>query len=114
MGKNPDTPLGKNLEGRMSLDTSTLFIVSVTVTGLLGLFLVFLWIQDRQIRALGWWGTAYLLGGCAVTFWMAGPAVRLLPAGLTSSLLFVAAGMIWGGARVFHGREPRWPAMLCG
>ena len=99
----------------MLLDASTLFIVSITITGLLGLFLVFLWIQDRQIRALGWWGAAYLLGGAAVTLWMVGSiALPFIPVGLASSLLFTAAGMIWGGARVFHGREPLWPAMLAG
>ncbi len=103
------------MDGRISLDASTLFIVSVTVTGLLGLFLVFLWIQDRQVRALGWWGAAYLLGGSAVTLWMARPAaLPLIPVELASSLLFAAAGMIWGGARVFHGRRPLWPAMLAG
>jgi diguanylate cyclase (GGDEF)-like protein len=98
----------------MSLDASTLFIVSVTVTGLLGLFLVFLWIQDRQIRALGWWGAAYLLGGSAVGLWMAATALPMIPVDLASSLLFAAAGIIWGGARVFHGRKPLWPAMLAG
>src|SRR4051812_21456635 len=99
----------------MALDASTLFIVSITVTGLLGLFLIFLWIQDRQVRALGWWGAAYLLGGCAVTLWLARPAIsEAAPVEVASALLFAAAGMIWGGARVFHGRRPSWPAMLVG
>jgi len=46
----------------ISLDVSTLFIVATCVTALLGLFLIFAWTQDR-IRALAWWGAAYLIGG---------------------------------------------------
>ena len=99
----------------MSLDASTLFIVSTTVTALLGFFLLFLWIQDRQVRALGWWGAAYLLGGCAIVLEMAESLIVLpFSADLESSLLFAAAGMIWGGARVFRGARPSWPEILAG
>ena len=45
------------------MDVLTLFIVSTCIVGLLGLFLFFAWIQDRNIRALAWWGAAYMLGG---------------------------------------------------
>ena len=50
----------------MVLDQATLFTVATGITGLLGIFLVVLWIQERSIRALGWWGAAYLIGASAV------------------------------------------------
>jgi len=52
----------------VSLDVSTLFIVATCISALLGVFLIFAWTQDR-IRALAWWGAAYLIGGCAAALW---------------------------------------------
>src|SRR5438132_1312986 len=43
----------------VSLDVSTLFIVATCISALLGVFLIFASTQDR-IRALAWWGAAYL------------------------------------------------------
>ena len=45
-----------------SLDVGTLFVIATCVTSLLGLFLLFAWLQER-IAALAWWGVAYLIGG---------------------------------------------------
>jgi diguanylate cyclase (GGDEF)-like protein len=90
----------------MSLDMPTLLVVSTCITGLLGLFLLGLWIQDRSIRALGWWASAYLIGGAAVSLWILPNDFAV--AGLTEisdTLLFIAVGMIWSGARRFHGRQ---------
>jgi hypothetical protein len=42
----------------MILDVPTLLVVSIFVTAVLGLLLIFAWIQDRSIQALGWWGAA--------------------------------------------------------
>ena len=90
----------------MPLDIPTLFVVSTCITGLLGLFLLYLWIQDRTVRALGWWAAAYLIGGFAVALWMVGPALsRDWPEELAPALLFVCCGMIWSGARRFHNRQ---------
>jgi hypothetical protein len=46
----------------MPLDTHTLFTVATCIAGLLGLFLVAVWLQERSVRALAWWGAAYLMG----------------------------------------------------
>ena len=40
----------------MPLDTQTLFTVATCIAGLLGLFLVAVWLQERGVRALAWWG----------------------------------------------------------
>jgi diguanylate cyclase (GGDEF)-like protein len=96
----------------MSLDVGTLFVIATCVTVLLGLFLLFAWMQDR-IQALAWWGLAYLLGGFSSALWQAG-GILSLPAGIADDLLFIAIGMIWSAARLFHGREVRWGAMCFG
>jgi len=88
----------------MSLDLPTLFIVSICVTALLGLLLFYAWIQDRSIRALAWWGSAYLVGGLAVTLWSLRSLIAPFPSEIATALLFAACGMVWNGARLFQGR----------
>ena len=99
----------------MFLDIPTLFIVSTCIAGLLGLFLFFAWIQDRNIRALAWWGAAYMLGGLGVALWIAEAALISQPLsyGLSNALLFAACGTIWNGARLFYARKVR-PIALVG
>jgi diguanylate cyclase (GGDEF)-like protein len=97
-----------------SLDVGTLFVIAICVTLLLGLFLLFAWQQERM-AALGWWGSAYLIGGASGLLWRFGdscaPAVL---SNIATALLFVAVGMIWSAARIFHGRAVYWSAMLYG
>jgi diguanylate cyclase (GGDEF)-like protein len=98
----------------VSLDVGTLFVVAICVATLLGLFLLFAWMQER-IRALAWWGGAYLIGGASGALWRFGQLIApALPASLATVLLFVAVGMVWSGARLFHGRPVRWIGMFFG
>ncbi len=98
-------------EASTSLDIGTLFVIATCVTALLGVFLLFAWMQDR-IQALAWWGIAYLIGGFSGALWRLDRIVTPpLPSGLADVLLFIAVGMIWSAARVFHGRQVRWGAM---
>src|SRR5262245_111526 len=98
----------------IALDITTLFVVAACITGLLGLFLLFVWMQDR-VRALAWWGGAYLIGAASVALWglesMISPPV---PAGFANALVFVSCGMIWSAARLFHGRPVLWGALGAG
>jgi diguanylate cyclase (GGDEF)-like protein len=97
-----------------SLDVGTLFFVAICVTALLGLFLLFTWTQER-IHALAWWGMAYLIGGASGALWRYGDLfLPGLPSSVGTVLLFVAVGMIWSAARLFHGRPVCWIAMLFG
>jgi diguanylate cyclase (GGDEF)-like protein len=105
MGGSPVTAL-------TSLDVGTLFFVAICVTLLLGLFLLHAWLQDGS-RALAWWGFAYLIGGLSGALWRIGDAVAL-PSAISAVLLFAAVGMIWSGARSFHGRPVHWPGMAFG
>jgi diguanylate cyclase (GGDEF)-like protein len=106
--------LARLAEASLSLDIGTLFVIAICVTSLLGFFLLFAWMQDR-IRALAWWGAAYLLGGVSGVIWRLNDAISTpLPANLVDVLLFIAVGMIWSAARVFHGRRVLWGAMCLG
>jgi len=97
-----------------SLDVGTLFFIAICVTALLGLFLLFAWTQER-IQALAWWGVAYLLGGASGALWRWGDLVAPgISSWVATTLLFVAVGMIWSAARLFHGRPVRRGIMLFG
>jgi hypothetical protein len=99
----------------MLLDVPTLFVVSIFVTTILGFFLLFAWVQDRSIRALAWWGAAYLIGGVSVAaFTMQDSLSNALSLAIGNALLFLACGVIWSGARLFHGREVRPIWMFAG
>ena len=98
----------------ISLDVGTLFVIAICVTSLLGLFLLFAWMQERN-QALAWWGIAYLLGGFSGTLWRFGDIVApSVPSCVADMLLFIAVGMIWSAARLFHGRPVRWGTMSLG
>jgi diguanylate cyclase (GGDEF)-like protein len=98
----------------MSLDIGTLFVIAICVTSLLGFFLLFAWMQDR-VHALAWWGVAYLVGGISGLIWRLGDAISPpLPACIPNILLFIAVGMIWSAARIFHGRPVLWGSMSLG
>ncbi len=88
------------------LDVPTLVFVAVCIVGFLGLVLITTWLQQREVRALAWWGSAYLIGAAAIALWGApAPHFKLSP-DLAEALLFIAGGLIWGGIRLFHGRKP--------
>lgn len=98
----------------MSLDTPTLCLVATLVAAMLGAMLLYFGRQEK-LPALNWWGIAYLLGAASVAIWTLGGAVL----GETLSLAFnaigfVACGMVWNAARVFHGRKPNWAGLFLG
>jgi diguanylate cyclase (GGDEF)-like protein len=98
----------------LALDMWTLLVVAICVTALLGLFLLFAWMQER-VRALAWWGAAYLIGGLSVALWSVENLISPpLPPGTANALLFVSCGMIWSAARLFHGRPILWGSMALG
>ena len=106
--------LARLAEASLSLDIGTLFVIAICVTSLLGLFLLFAWMQDR-ISALAWWGSAYLIGSISGVMWRLGDAISPpLPASVPNILLFAAVGMIWSAARLFHGRPVLWGPMSVG
>ncbi|HEU5016804.1 MAG TPA: GGDEF domain-containing protein [Pseudolabrys sp.] len=88
-----------------TLDVPTLSFVAVCIATVLGLFLIFTWLQQRNIRALAWWGAAYLVGAASMALWSAPVSLLAVPPELPSALIFIACGMIWNGVRLFQGRR---------
>ncbi len=97
--------LGATTLGTTVLDLPTLFFVAVCIAGLLGLFLTFAWMQERDTRALAWWGSAYLLGASSLAFWNTPAPLLPVPLYASGAFMFMACGMIWNGVRLFHGRR---------
>lgn len=89
----------------MSLDIPTLATAATCITGLLGVFLLVVWIQERTVKAMAWWACAYMVGAIAVALWGIQKHFITSLTELPNALLFIACGMIWNGARVFHGRR---------
>jgi diguanylate cyclase (GGDEF)-like protein len=99
----------------LRLDLPTLLVIATWLAALLGLFLFLAWISDRTVRALVWWSTAYVIGGSAVAIWSSGRGLELIgDREVPGALLFLALGMIWTGARLFHGRDVRAPPLIAG
>src|SRR2546425_12102057 len=93
--------------GSMNLDVNTLFLVTIYVEAILGLLLLFAWVQNAGIRAVAWWGSAHLMrAGSVVLFGMYGSVTDAVTIDLANALLFFAYGITWTGARVFDGRKP--------
>ena len=98
----------------MSLDINTLFLVTIYVEAMLGLLLLFAWVQNSGIHAVAWWGCAHLLrAGSVSLFGMYGAVPDAVSIDLANALLFTAFAVTWTGARVFDGRMPQ-PLYLVG
>jgi len=98
----------------MNLDVNTLFLVTIYVEAILGLLLLFAWVQNTSIHAVAWWGFADLLRAASVAlFGMFGSVSDLISIDLANALLFTAFALTWTGARVFDHRKPR-PILLFG
>jgi diguanylate cyclase (GGDEF)-like protein len=96
----------------MSLDVNTLFLVTVYVEAILGLLLLFAWVQNPNIRAVAWWGSAHILrAGSIGLFGMYGGIPDAISIDFANAILFTSFAMIWMGARVFDGR-PVEPLLL--
>lgn len=102
----------------MSLDLTTLYLVSAMVTGVSGV-LFLLDMRSRPDPALRWWGLAFLFAITpAIIYALAGQApefVVLNPIG--NGLVVAGSSLLWVGARAFNGkRTPLWawavPALL--
>jgi diguanylate cyclase (GGDEF)-like protein len=99
----------------MNLDVNTLFMVTIYVEAILGLLLLFAWVQNTSIRAVAWWGFAHLLRAASVVlFGMYGNVPDLVSIDLANALLFTAFAVTWTGARVFDGRPAEPVYMVTG
>ena len=98
----------------MSFDISTLYLFATMVAAMLGAMLLFFGNQEK-IPALKWWGSAYLLGAAAVAAaTIAGARFGDIASLAMNAAGFIACGMVWNAARVFHGRKPNIPGLVLG
>ncbi len=99
----------------MSLDVNTLFLVTIYVEAMLGLLLLFAWVQNSNIKAVAWWGCAHLMRAASVVlFGMYGSVSDVVSIDIANALLFTAFAVTWTGARVFDGRAPQPIGLLGG
>ena len=99
----------------MHLDVNTLFLVTIYVEAILGLLLLFAWVQNTSIHAVAWWGFADLLrAGSIALFGTYGTAPDLISIDLANATLFTAFALTWTGARVFDHQRPRPILMFAG
>ena len=101
--------------GSMNLDVNTLFLVTIYVEAILGLLLLFAWVQNTHIQAVAWWGSADLMrAGSVVLFGMHGSVSDAISIDLANAILFLSFAVTWTGARVFDGRPVRPMYLVAG
>jgi diguanylate cyclase (GGDEF)-like protein len=99
----------------MNLDVNTLFLVTIYVEAILGLLLLFAWVQNTAIYAVAWWGFADLMRAASIMlFGMYGTVSDLISIDLANAILFTAFAVTWTGARVFDHRKPKWILLFGG
>jgi diguanylate cyclase (GGDEF)-like protein len=99
----------------MSLDVNTLFLVTIYVEAILGLLLLFAWVQNSEITAVAWWGSAHLLRAGSITlFGMYGQLPDVLTIDLANAILLTSFAVTWTGARLFDGGKPAPVGIVAG
>ena len=99
----------------MNLDVNTLFLVTIYVEAILGLLLLFAWVQNTAIYAVAWWGFADLLRAASIMlFGKYGSVSDLISIDIANAILFTAFAVTWTGARVFDHRKPNWILLFAG
>lgn len=99
----------------MSLDFNTLFLLTVDIEAMLGLLLLFVWVQNLSVRAVAWWGAAHLVrAGSIVLYGLYGSVPSLISIDLANALLFTSYALTWNGARVFDRRPPLIGSLFAG
>lgn len=99
----------------MTIEINTLFHVSVTVSALLGILLLYHWRTIPGVPALGWWGAGFLLVSIGLGLLAARGAVHhVLSIAVANAVIFLGAAFFWTGARVFDGRRPYLAGLIVG
>ncbi len=93
----------------MNLDVNTLFLVTIYVEAILGLLLLFAWVQNTAVYAVAWWGFADLLRAASIgMFGWYGSIPDLVSIDLANALLLTSFAFTWNGARQFDHRKSNW------
>lgn len=95
----------------MQLDMSTISVVSIWVSAVLGLILVFTWWRERTSELTGWWGVAHLLIGAGIILAVMGASIHSGAVhAFGQSWIILATALMWMAIRQFEGRglHPFW------
>jgi hypothetical protein len=99
----------------MSIDFKTLFLLTLDVEAMLGILLLFSWMQNRAVRAVAWWGWANLLRSLSIGLYgMYGVLPDVITITAADVILFSSYAVTWTGARIFDGRSPRPGSLITG
>jgi diguanylate cyclase (GGDEF)-like protein len=100
----------------MTLDVGTILVATIAGCAVLGVLMLIDWWQSRTTLELAWWGAAYVIAA----FSLMALLVRSLSGSsalyaVSASLLLLAYGCLWIGARRFFGRPLPigWVLTLC-
>jgi diguanylate cyclase (GGDEF)-like protein len=90
----------------MPADISALFTLSVDVEAMLGVLLLYIWVQHINIKAMAWWGAGHLLrAGSILLFATYGQLPNWITIDLTNAMLLTSFAVTWTGARLYGGRR---------
>ena len=99
----------------MSLDLRTLFVIAVFVSAVAGLLLLVSWLQNRKLRGLALWASAFIIGSIGVSLIAArGHIPDTWSIAVANAILALAYGMLWAGVRNVDGRATSAPLVLAG
>ncbi|KQP83213.1 GGDEF domain-containing protein [Methylobacterium sp. Leaf117] len=92
----------------MLLDASTLLLVTVILTFMVGSLFLLSWSQARHVHALAIWGVAHITGAVASALLaLRGIIPDGISIGVANGVMIGAYGLIWSGTRAFEGRRAR-------
>lgn len=98
----------------MNILLPTLFVFNAFVYALLGLFMYFIWCEDKA-EEFRYWSLGFFLSSVALLFFLsAGRETTELPPIIAGAFALWALGAIWTGIRVFAERPSRKVAALAG
>jgi diguanylate cyclase (GGDEF)-like protein len=99
----------------MSDEFSALFSISIYVEAMLGILLLYMWVQNFEIRAVAWWGSAHLLrAGSISLFGLYGEVHDLITIDLANVILLTSFAATWTGTRLYAGRTISVPLLFAG
>jgi hypothetical protein len=99
----------------MPEDISALFTVSVYVEAMLGLLLLYTWVQKPEIKAVAWWASAHLLRAASIAlFGMYESLPDVITVDAANAMLLTSFALTWAGTRLFGGRPANLTFVLAG
>src|SRR6202035_5654411 len=84
----------------MPEDITALFTVSIYVEAMLGLLLLYTWVQRPEITAVAWWGGAHLLrAGSIALLGSLGSLPDVITVDVANAILLTSFALTWAGTR---------------